>query len=1534
MSVHYKFKSALDFDTVTFDGLNISVGDLKRAIIHQKRLGKVTDFDLQITNAQTKEEYQEDSALIPKNTSLIIARIPISQPKKVWNPQNIEKTQQTRTLARADGNSLDLSKMKGSEEDKILEMMIQSTADYDPKSYHRIRGHSQVGEVPSTYRCNRCKKTGHWIKNCPYNLGKEHSDVKRNTGIPRSFLDKDDKDTAVDFPEPTVAIESKKEIPEDLICSICKDLFVDAVMIPCCGSSFCDDCVRSALLESEDNECPDCKEKGCSPGSLIPNRFLRNSVNAFKNENGYTNLRSKKAVEEKSIDHGENSLMKVKVDATDVKKSEETQTKAATPPKEISKSDESSKEKDVEISSNVETSKTEEVESDYEDNITIMMPPVSAKNSNAGTIEHSGRNVSHPKPPGIESSPHHKLQISPSDIHKRDSHFGSDSQNSEWDHDYKSERDYAEEDANGNVFYKSSTLKQHSHPISAQLHYGPNKIQVRPPRPNHLMDVYAGPPNRVNAYQQMPVPHTISQDPVQGQPMMPFGIYNPMGPRPNVGYQHSVRPMFHNAPPGFPPIRCPPTDMHHPNSNLASVYQGVAAKVGTGIIEDPLETFNRLMKEKERRREERRRSMERRRSWSHERQHRGRVHASPYRRPSREVKEKLRPHDSDRKRDNGFDRNKSIRRRRSNSFSDKSSRSRSWSNSPIKKRSRSPYNKRSRSRTHTFQEKQRDTGKSHNNREVDLHQELAMLRRSTSEERARCLRQNNSEWYPHQGTSFGSFDSEKFSISRKDRFQDGQLETLEPPPPGYELNPSSYNSNYNPLQQDYVHPRKRTERTASDTKDKRQFESRRSLDKNDAKTVNKVTDKKVRRTRSPTPVSKKRSGSCDKLEKNSNKRTRSNFSTSRKSIERSKPDDYHKRAEASSNEAAKRNNERPLKTPDDTTAKIGGASRVKNEKPESFDRRTSPENQRIRHVIVTKDDEVHSNSSKEEKNSKKLKDKDRKKRRKEKTERKKVKKDKKSRRDRERLRTSVEAEDRKQPDEYDETKDIYISRTPELNICTNISLTGEVTLIEENKVNTSSSLTLGGDVDTKNKNKENSQDRTNAVTNTNETEFRRVDSVLDILDYETEFDDLNSQSQQKQKNVAPVPEPSKWEIDEQNNTIASQVVSLEPEYSTDYQNEKLPNEKVTNEVLRKAENAIFARAIKAIYPFEKSDGSNDHQRVYSEALPRIPAKDKIKNFEITVPTSNSQERSVQIKDDNSSHSPKVVKSVKERLGSKITPKYDYSPGRDSKQNLMKVNSMGRSAYERAEERNRNKFKDRNRDNRDTRASHENRDRNNDHKVPTLSNRDRDRERNRDRDRDRYHENDKYRNKDRERIRDRERGNLKDSRNKSPKQLGREIDITSRSRPRVRDRDDDESSHTSLVHKGRENTPNNSKEKHKGKNRSSEEQGEVCIDQINKRRSVSKERNKNETSDSKKSFCESENRLKLHNSSACSSSGSADTSSDSESDEGKRKKKHRYKKDKKRSKRSLSAESAESSKEKHAKNKKRNKSSKKKKKNKK
>lgn len=109
-------------------------------------------------------------------------------------------------------------------------------------------------------------------------------------------------------------------IPEDLLCILCSDLLTDAIMMPCCGTSFCDECknfifcelklkyifvylsilgIRNALLESEENECPDCHGKEISPETLIPNRYLRNAVNGFKDKTGYS--KRIEAVKEKII---------------------------------------------------------------------------------------------------------------------------------------------------------------------------------------------------------------------------------------------------------------------------------------------------------------------------------------------------------------------------------------------------------------------------------------------------------------------------------------------------------------------------------------------------------------------------------------------------------------------------------------------------------------------------------------------------------------------------------------------------------------------------------------------------------------------------------------------------------------------------------------------------------------------------------------------------------------------------------------------------------------------------------------------------------------------------------------------------------------------------------------------------------------------------------------------------------------------------------------------------------------------------------
>jgi len=52
--VHYKFSAKLDFDTISFHGLHISLHDLKRQIMGREQL-KASNCDLQITDAQSKE---------------------------------------------------------------------------------------------------------------------------------------------------------------------------------------------------------------------------------------------------------------------------------------------------------------------------------------------------------------------------------------------------------------------------------------------------------------------------------------------------------------------------------------------------------------------------------------------------------------------------------------------------------------------------------------------------------------------------------------------------------------------------------------------------------------------------------------------------------------------------------------------------------------------------------------------------------------------------------------------------------------------------------------------------------------------------------------------------------------------------------------------------------------------------------------------------------------------------------------------------------------------------------------------------------------------------------------------------------------------------------------------------------------------------------------------------------------------------------------------------------------------------------------
>jgi len=53
--IFYKFKSLKEYDAFKFEGNGVSVWELKKEIIKEKRLTKATDYELILNNAQTKE---------------------------------------------------------------------------------------------------------------------------------------------------------------------------------------------------------------------------------------------------------------------------------------------------------------------------------------------------------------------------------------------------------------------------------------------------------------------------------------------------------------------------------------------------------------------------------------------------------------------------------------------------------------------------------------------------------------------------------------------------------------------------------------------------------------------------------------------------------------------------------------------------------------------------------------------------------------------------------------------------------------------------------------------------------------------------------------------------------------------------------------------------------------------------------------------------------------------------------------------------------------------------------------------------------------------------------------------------------------------------------------------------------------------------------------------------------------------------------------------------------------------------------------
>lgn len=489
-----------------------------------------------------------------------------------------------------------------------------------------MRGATQQGDVPANYRCHKCHKPGHWIKNCPLNPpggkdfqhNKSRPESNKKTGIPRSLRDGEAQE-----PTRNQFVEEKREVPEDLICSICKGIFKDAVMIPCCGSSFCDECVRTALLESDENECPDCKEKGTSPGSLIPNRFLRNAVAAFLAESSNSLSRNTAPEPEEEAAPEEQPAEEL---TADVEPNAEAFSPNASGDFQDFENEVENNENEGEEPAIQHPPAEKDSESDDDDNITVTVPPAHQQSRGAAFREPPRLRRVHSHSVG-EFQDSYSQHSSSSKNAQEDGEF--DDENSEsYNHRHHSSSKRGnhyehsqsshgqgistlvgdDKGSNQNHYHSSSS----SHGPSQNMPHGDSYQQSHQP-PQHQSSMFNQ--NQHPSQHGMPPMHSHQMYPQQGPYHQPPGPYfppnqmRPMRFEPPNNYQGPIR--HHHGPPSLMrPVHDNYGMRPRPQINhLANaVTHNIQQRYGTGIIDDPLEAFNRIMREKELRKDRYRRS--------------------------------------------------------------------------------------------------------------------------------------------------------------------------------------------------------------------------------------------------------------------------------------------------------------------------------------------------------------------------------------------------------------------------------------------------------------------------------------------------------------------------------------------------------------------------------------------------------------------------------------------------------------------------------------------------------------------------------------------------------------------------------------------------------------------------------------------------------------------------------------------------------------------------------------------------------------
>jgi len=346
-SVFYKFKNSKEPERIVFDGTGISVFELKREIITASGLGDGTDFDLHLyPEDQPTTAYDDDTTIISRSSTVIAARRPAARGQgraaryvSGRAPvRAIKKADAKPTVATAGGavTEQDAEAAFLAESAEVWNAQKESFAHAKPIFHKKKTVNVPDHPPPPGYICYRCQKKGHWIQACPTNDDPDFKPLaraKRTTGIPRSFLktvekpvDEEDargvmlnadgeyvqvmtdNKTWQKFQEKASATKAQaanadaanKEARElGFECPIDNRMFVDPVKTPCCGKTYCHDCIENALAD-RDLVCPNCSTEGVLIDDLAADEEMIQKMKAYEADKAKEKLEKEQQAQEEA----------------------------------------------------------------------------------------------------------------------------------------------------------------------------------------------------------------------------------------------------------------------------------------------------------------------------------------------------------------------------------------------------------------------------------------------------------------------------------------------------------------------------------------------------------------------------------------------------------------------------------------------------------------------------------------------------------------------------------------------------------------------------------------------------------------------------------------------------------------------------------------------------------------------------------------------------------------------------------------------------------------------------------------------------------------------------------------------------------------------------------------------------------------------------------------------------------------------------------------------------------------------------------